>query len=84
MSGRETATVGKIEQWARWTFWPALLLTIICLAMLLIGASERAWQWFLPVYLLIGMPTILESFVSDFARLRSSWRSWRGAPDDEL
>ena len=74
----------KIETLARWTFWPALLFTILCLAMLLIGASETVWQWFLPIYLLVGMPTIVESFISDFARLRRAWRWRKGASDDQL
>jgi hypothetical protein len=76
--------MGKIEQWARWTFWPALALTIVGLAMLLTGASERVWQWFLPIYLLIGMPIIVESFVGDFSRVRRAWRWRRGASDDRL
>jgi hypothetical protein len=83
MGGRGAAE-GKIEQWARWALWPALILTIARLAMLLAGVPERTWQWFLPVYLLIGVPLVLESFVSDFARLRSLWRSRKGTPDDPL
>ena len=74
----------KIETLARWTFWPALLFTVVCLAMLLIGASEAVWQWFLPIYLLVGIPTIVESFVSDFARLRRAWRWRKGTSDDRL
>ena len=74
----------KIEQWARWTFWPALLLTIAGLAMLFTGAYERAWQWFLPVYLIIGLPTIVQSFVDDFARLRRMWHARKGSSDDWL
>lgn len=74
--------VSKIEQWARWTFWPAAGLTIAALTMLLIGASEAVWRWFLPTYLVIGMPTIVDAFVSDWARLRRMWRYWRGESDD--
>ena len=84
MSGSDKATVGKIEQWARWTFWPSLILTAVCLAMLYTGAPDRMWQWFLPVYLLIGMPIVVRSFVSDFRELRSMWRSRKGAGDDRL
>ena len=76
--------MGKVKQWARWTFWPAVLLTIVCLAMLLTGASEGVWLWFLPVYLIVGMPIIVESVVSDFSRVRRLGRFRKGATDDWL
>lgn len=82
MGDGKPVAVGKIQQLARWTFWPAVVLTVTCLVMLLTGASERVWQWFLPTYLLIGMPTIVESFVGDWTRLRRLWRYRRGGPDD--
>jgi hypothetical protein len=82
MSDDKLVAVTKIEQWARWTYWPAVVLTVTGLVMLFTGASERVWQWFLPTYLLIGMPTIVESFVRDWTRLRRLWRYWRGDSDD--
>lgn len=82
MSDREPVAVGKIEKLARWTFWPTLVLTVTCLGLLFTGASERVWQWFLPVYLLIGLTTIIESFVGDWTRLRRLWRYRRGDSDD--
>jgi hypothetical protein len=74
--------LSKIEQWARWTIWPAAILTVAALALLLFGASEAIWRWFLPAYLVIGMPTIAEAFVRDWTRLRRMWRYWRGETDD--
>ena len=74
--------MGKIEQWARWTFWPACILTVAAIAMLLTGMSERTWQWFLPVYLLIGTPTVIQDFTTDLRRLKSLWRSRNGGEDD--
>jgi hypothetical protein len=82
MGDGKPVAVGKIEQLARWTFWPAVVLTVTGLVMLFIGVSERVLQWFVPVYLVIGMPTIVESFVGDWARLRRLWRYWRGGSDD--
>lgn len=73
---------GKIEQWANWTFWPATAFSGAAVAMLVTGASDAAWRWFFPVYLFVGMPTILQAFVSDWARLRRIWRYWRGQSDD--
>ncbi len=58
MSDGKPVAVGEIEQWARWTFWPAVVLTVTFLVMLFTGASKSVWQWFLPTYLLVGMPTI--------------------------
>jgi len=84
MSSANRSTVGKTEQWARWTLWPTLILTVACLAMRYTGASDRTWQWFLPVYLLVGMPIIVGSFVSDFTGLRDIWRSWKDGGDDPL
>jgi hypothetical protein len=82
MSEDEPRAVRRIEQWARWTLWPSLILTLACLAMIFMGASERVWVWFLPTYLLVGMPTALEAFVSDWTRFRQLWRYWRGKSDD--
>jgi hypothetical protein len=82
MSGSDRAPVGKIEQWARWTLWPAGFLTVVGLAMLYTGVSNKAWQWFLPIYLLVGTPIIIESFLCDVTRLRSLWRSRKGADND--
>ncbi|RMB39151.1 hypothetical protein C8J44_2398 [Sphingomonas sp. PP-CE-3A-406] len=82
MNTSDKANVGKIERWARWTLWPALSLTVVCLAMLSTGATDRTWQWFLPVYLLVGMPIVVRSFFSDFISLRSIWRSLKGVGND--
>lgn len=76
--------VDKIKKLAEWTFLLTLILTIICIAMLIAGGAEGALKWFLPFYLLIGAPTLAESFVNDFERLRSSYRALRGRPDNEL
>jgi len=84
MSESDKATAGRLEQLARWTLWPALLLPVGCFAMLYTGASDRRWQWFLPVYLLVGIPPIGASFVSDFHRLRIMWRSRKGVGDERL
>jgi hypothetical protein len=77
------AAVRKIEQRARWMFWPALVLTLALLIMLITGASAGTLRWFLPLYLIVGMPIIVESFAGDFAQLRSSWRSLRGKSDEQ-
>ena len=82
MSDGDPVAAGKIEMWARWTFLPAVVLTVICLVLLFAGVSERVWQWFLPAYLLIGMPTIVEAFVGDWMRLRRLSRYRRGDSDD--
>jgi hypothetical protein len=82
MNSSDKANVGKIERLARWTLWPALSSTVVCLAMLYTGALDRTWQWFLPVYLLVGMPIVVGSFFSDITGLRSIWRSREGVGDD--
>ncbi len=82
MSSSDKLAVGKIERLARWTLWPALSLTVVCLAMVYTGASDITWRWFLPVYLLVGMPLVVGSFVSDVTGLRSIWRSRKGVNDD--
>ena len=84
MSDGDRTAIGKVEQWARWTFWPASILTVVCLAMLYWGAEGTTWKWFLPVYLLVGMPTIVESLASDFTRLRDLWRSRKDGGGDRL
>ncbi|MET3828331.1 fatty acid desaturase [Sphingomonas sp. PvP055] len=83
MNSSDKAAIGKIERLARWTLWPTLSLTVVCLAMLYAGASDITWRWFLPVYLLVGMPIVLGSFVSDVTRLRSICRSRKGVNDDQ-
>lgn len=82
MSEDEPVAVSKIDQWARRTFWPVVVLTLVCLVLLFTGASEKVWQWFLPAYLLVGMPTIVESFVEDWTRLRRLWRYRKNNSDD--
>lgn len=82
MSDDTPGPVGKIEQLARWTLWPSATLTVVCLGMLLTGAADRVWAWFLPTYLFIGLPIVLEAFVSDWTRLRRIWRYLRGETND--
>ena len=82
MSEGEPVALGKIELWARWTFWPAVILTVVCHVLLFTGVPETVWQWFLPAYLLFGMPTIVESFAGDWTRLRRLWRYRKGNSDD--
>jgi len=82
MDDDEPVAVGKIERWARWTLWPSLILTVVCLALVFTGAPESVWVWFAPTYLLVGTPTILEAFVTDWARLRLIWRYLKGESDD--
>ena len=79
MSESDKVTAGRLKQW---TLWPALLLSVVGLAMLYTGASDKTWYWFLPAYLLVGTPIVVGSFVSDFAGLRSLWRSRKGVGDD--
>ncbi|VXC64019.1 conserved hypothetical protein [Sphingomonas sp. AX6] len=82
MADGEPVAESKIELLARWTFWPTVVLTVACLIMLPTGALERVGQWFLPVYILIGLPTIVESFVGDWTRLRYMWRYRKGGFED--
>ncbi len=82
MNSSDKANVGRVERLARWTLLPALSLTAVCVAMLYTGASDKTWHWFLPAYLLVGTPIVVGSFVSDFAGLRSLWRSRKGVGDD--
>ncbi len=84
MSSSNKVEVGKLERLARWTLWPTLALTVVGLAMLYTGASDTIWRWFLPVYLLFGIPIVVASFVSDFTGLQGIWRSWKGIGDDRL
>lgn len=74
--------IGKIEQLARWALWPSATLSVVCLGMLITGAADRLWAWFLPTYVLIGMPLILDGVVGDWTRLRRIWRYLRGDIDD--
>jgi len=84
MSSSDKATVEKVERLAQWTLWPTMSLTVVCLSMLFTGVSDRTWQWFLPVYLLVSMPIVVGSFVSHFRGLRGIWRSRKGLGDDRL
>lgn len=74
--------VGKIERLARWALWPAATLSVVGLGMLLAGAPNRVFAWFLPIYLFIGMPLVLDGFVTDSTRLRRIWHYLRGETDD--
>lgn len=82
MSDYTPQPVGMIERLARWALWPSAALSVVCLSMLLAGASSRVFAWFLPIYLVIGMPLVLDGFVSDWTRLRHIWRYLRGETDD--
>ncbi|MGW8280518.1 hypothetical protein ACWGK7_13590 [Sphingomonas aurantiaca] len=82
MNSRDKAKVGKVERLARWALWPALSLTVVCLAMLYTGVLDRTWQWLLPFYLLVGTPIVVDSFFSDITGLRSIWRPGKGVGDD--
>ncbi|GEM_PF-2759972 len=82
MSDDTPKPVGKIERLAKWALWPSATLTVVCVGMLLIGVSDKVWAWVLPAYLFIGMPLVLDGFVSDWTRLRRIWRYLRGETDD--
>lgn len=41
MNSRDKAKVGKVERLARWALWPALPLTVVCLAMLYTGVLDK-------------------------------------------
>lgn len=82
MNSSDKVNVGTVERLVRWALWPALFLTVVCIAMLYTGVPDKTWQWFLPVYLLVGTPIVVGSFVSDFEGLRSILRSRKGNGDD--
>jgi hypothetical protein len=74
--------IGKMERLARLALWPTVTLSVVGVGMLLASAADRGWAWFLPVYLFIGMPLVLDAFVTDWTRLRRIWRYLRGEADD--
>ncbi|RYE92469.1 MAG: hypothetical protein EOO77_46730 [Oxalobacteraceae bacterium] len=82
MSNNIPKPVGKIERLAQWALWPTVTLSVVGVGMLLTSAAARVWAWFLPVYLFIGMPLVLNGFVADWTRLRRLWRYLRGEADD--
>ncbi len=73
---------GKIKRLTRWALWPAAILSVVGLGMLLAGAPNMAFAWFLPIYVLVGMPLVLDGFVTDWTRLRRIWHYLRAETDD--
>jgi len=71
-----------MERLARLALWPTVTLSVVGVGMLLASAADRVWAWFLPAYLFIGMPLVLDAFVIDWTRLRRIWRYLIGEADD--
>ncbi len=69
--------LAKLESAARRTFPLVVLLSVAGAGMLIFGAPQRAWTWFVATYFILAAPTLAVTLAAPF----TGWRGSKGGRD---
>lgn len=73
--------LSMIERLARWSMWPTMILTAVGIFLIFQGASKTTNGWFVLIYMIVGLPLIVDAFVGQaqaleaWINLKIAWRS---------
>ncbi len=70
--------LAKLERANRWAAVPLLLLTLGGGVMLYAGAPGSAWNWYIPLWFIVAIP----SLALGLARLFAFWQGQKLPPQD--
>ncbi|KQN89788.1 hypothetical protein ASE95_16535 [Sphingomonas sp. Leaf231] len=65
--------LSMIERLARWSMWPTIILTAVGLYLIYVGASKATYGWFVLIYMIVGLPLIVDAFVGQAQAAEAAW-----------
>lgn len=65
--------LSMIERLARWSMWPTMILTAVGIFLIFHGASKTTYGWFVLIYMIVGLPLIVDAFVGQAQALEAAW-----------